>query len=443
MIEKLNSNEKLQKALPWVTDLLVILFMLLITVGSYVKIKTGVIIVYLLICIFLAVLQFRKLLSDFIHSPMMICWVIYCLAGLLSTIFIEHERDMYIVETQISFTFILFTLTRYMDYKKFFPMFRIMVGILVLIGLFQQISGIDIFRFLKVGTPFPSEDIWTHAIISLFEYRHYFGCYLLLAFFSLFFFPEKKLIINLIYGALYLLAIVLTYTRCIWGAFALGVLGLLIYGIAELIRKRKEDSKKIRILPVHIISSAAVLLVAVFLIIIFRKNVQEVIRLIRIRMITGVDPSNGSVSNRLFTIQNGTAYVLSTWQKNIWIGMGNGSALKWLATAEGAVFREAIDCQYVHTFMETGIVGLGSLIAMIVYSIIYFLRSRDQKIVLFSLTFLMIAASFFFYEVIVVSSSVYALWSFVLMSLCSGHVLKDELAERNYRKVQRRKEKNA
>jgi len=31
----------------------------------------------------------------------------------------------------------------------------------------------------------------------------------------------------------------------------------------------------------------------------------------------------------------------------------------------------------------------------------------------------------------------------VLMSLCSGHVLKDELAERNYRKVQRRKEKNA
>ena len=431
MLEKLNGNEQLRKRIPLLTEILMILFMLLVTLGSYIKIKFVVIIIYLTISVFLALPILKRCVSDFFRSPMMICWLIYSLAGLLSTLFIEHEYDLYIFETQLSFTFILFILTRYMNMERFLKMFRVMMTVLVGIALFQEITGIYVFRFLKEGTPFPYVDVFAHGITSFFEYRHYFGCYLLLAFFSLFFYPEERPLLNYSYGIVFILAIVLTYTRCIWIAFGVGLLGMGIYEIRVLIRRHRKGEKRGKFSLRTVIAVGAGVLLTALLIFIFREQVSMIIERIMKRLAAGLDPTNASVANRLFNVQKGTAYLLENWQKNLWIGMGNGSALKWLSTAEGAKFRDAIDCQYVQTFMETGIVGLGALIAMIVYCFNYFFKSRDKKVILFSLTFLMIALSFFFFEVIVVSSSVFVLWDFVLVVLCTGKEGRKELLERS------------
>ncbi len=407
---------------------MLILFMLLVTLGSYVKIKFVVIIVYLVITAFLSLMHPRKMASDFVHSPVMICWVIYCVVGFISTVFIEHETDLYIVQTQLSFTFILFVLTRYAEPGVFLRMFRLMMLVLSGAAFFQEITGIFLFRFLKEGTPFPYVDLWSLGISSLFEYRHYFGCYLLLAFFSVIYYPEKKMLYNLLYGAVFTVAIVLTYTRCIWIAFAAGIVAVVIRAVGDRIRQKGKREKKTfkPVLLIPILLSAALLVLLSF---VFRKNILSVFANIKLRLVSALDPTSDSVRNRLFSVQHGTAYLLSDWQRNIWIGMGYGSPLRWLQTAEGASFRDAIDCQYVQTFMETGLIGLGSLIAMTVYSVSYFFRAPDRKSILFSLGFLMMAMAYFFFEVIVVSSSVFALWSLIVAYLCTGREGRRLIAE--------------
>ena len=441
MLSKIRNHRIFQNNIEWVSDLLLILFMLLITLGSYIKIKYPVVIVYLVIAVFLAVLNLRRMAMDFIHSPLMICWLLYCVVGLLSTIFIEKESDMYIVYTQISFTFIVFVLTRYMDIRNVLRMFRLMMLILASVAFFQEISGIYVFKFLKEGTPFPYVDIWTRGITSLFEYRHYFGCYLLLAYFSIIYYPEKRRVLNWIYGAVFVLAIVLTYTRCIWIAFIAGTIAVLIRVLIDRYNAEEKKARKIQFRPIYLIPILGGAAAITLLIILFRAQIALVFSNIVSRITSAVDPQNESIRNRLFSIQHGTAYILSDWQHNIWIGMGNGSSLKWLQTAEGAVFRDAIDCQYVQTFMETGIIGLGSLIAMIVYCVNYFTRSPDRKTVLFSLCFLLMAIAYFFFEVIVVNSSVFALWMIVLMILCTGLEGKKSIAEETVRRHNNRRRK--
>ena len=422
-------DKRTERILSWVSAALILLFFLLVTVGSYVKIKTVLVIVYSVIALCLFPLAFKRTVSEFIKSPMMILWIIYAVIGCLSTVFIAKSRDLYILVSQISFTWILFVLTRFLNYEDFFRLFRPVIAVLVLLALFQEISGIYVFAFLKSGTPFAVAD-QTHGILSIFEYRHYFGCYILLALFSLIRYPEKQKWLTVSYGVLFLAAVILTYTRCIWLAFAAGVLLVLIKAIPLLKKKRamrREQGKEKCFKPtVRFWVILGVALVALVVLgIVFRERIVLVYKRV-IGRFTVLNPNQDSWYNRMFTIVNGPKYVFENWQKYLLIGAGSGSALEWLQNVEGARFRSAIDCQYVHTFIETGLLGLLTLLGMIGYSLVRFFRSKDRRIVLFSLEFVMIAVAFFFFEAVVVNSSVFALWTFVLVSLCGG---KQEKAE--------------
>ena len=397
---------------------LILLFFLLITVGAYVKIKTIVVIIYSAVCVIPFLLVFKKAVRELFTSPLMLMWLTYCLIGLLSTIFIEKEKDMYILISQATFTFILFTLTRYVKLEDFFKIYRIFVLVLVLIAFFQAATGILVFNFMKEGTQFIAEDR-THGILSIFEYRHYFGCYILLAFFSLFFYPAKHLWINLLYGAIFIVAAVMTYTRSIWIAFVFGMLLLVIFALVQLARKNKSggrDRKKIGkanwiVLGVFV---AALIVLAV----VFREKIAVIVARM-VRRVTILNPNESSWYNRIYTMVNGPKYMFEH-PYLLPIGGGYGSALKWLQQAEGAQFTGAVDCQYVTTFMETGILGLVTFLAMIVYALVRFFRSKEKSEQLFSLQYLMMAVAMVFFDVVVVNSSVYALWVFVLVSLCTG-----------------------
>ena len=397
---------------------LILLFFLLITVGSYVKIKTVVVIIYSLVSAVLFLLIFRRAVRELFTSPLMLLWLAYCLIGLVSTIFIEKEKDMYILISEASFTFVLFTLTRYVKYEDFFRLFRPFVLILVLIAFFQAATGILVFNFLKAGTQFIAEDK-THGILSIFEYRHYFGCYILLAFFSLFYYPAKQLWINLIYGAIFIVATVMTYTRSIWIAFIFGMLLLIVFALIQLVKKNKSGSRsRKKLSKANWIVLGVFLAALVVLAIIFRDRIAVIVER-TVKRITVLNPNQNSWYNRMFTIINGPKYMFQH-PYLLPVGGGAGSALKWLAEVEGARFRGAIDCQYVHTFMETGILGLLTFLAMVFYTLVRFFRSRDKAEQLFSLQYQMMALAMVFFEVVVVNSSVFALWVFVLVSLCMG-----------------------
>lgn len=414
VLAKLDQNGKFDRVTAWIADALILLFLLLITVGSYMKIKTAVVVVFFVLCLGLFALRFRRCVFDFIKSPILILWTVYCIGGLISTVFVERERDLYIFYSEATFTFILFVLTRYADCKGFFKLFRILMAVLVGCAFFEEWTGVRVFQFLKAGTLFDYEDVWTHGITSIFEYRHYFGCYLLLAFFSLFYFPEKNAWGNVLYGGWFLLAAVLTYTRSIWIAFAVGLIGLLIRFLKREAGRIRRGEKRPPVRKAVWIGAGIAFLIAISVSLFFKDRVLLVLSRV-IHRFAQITPQYVSVANRMFTIRHGTAFILEHWREYLFFGMGSGAALKWLQTAPGATFTGAIDCQYVHTFMETGLIGLLSLFGMIGYAVVRFFKSRDPRAVLLTLTFGLIAVSFFFFEVIVVNSSVYALWTLVLV----------------------------
>ena len=411
----------------WAASVLTILFFLLVTVGSYVKIKTVLVIVYSLIAAVLVLFALKQSIRDFLSSPLLYLWMAYCLVGLLSTVLFSKEKDFYILISEVSFTWILFVLTRFQESSRFFVLFRIFVALLVFAAIFQEITGIYVFAFLKEKTVFAVTDN-EHGILSIFEYRHYFGCFLLLAFFSLFWFPEKQKWLTAFYGGLFFVALVLTYTRSIWIAAMVGlILGLIRWvAVRHALGKGRDKSSWNKPGIRTWITLCAVAITLAILALIFREEIVLVIQRV-IGRFTVLNPNQGSWFNRMFTIVNGPKYVFENWQKYLFIGAGSGSALEWLKNAEGARFRSAIDCQYVHTFIENGLIGLLLLLGMIGYSLVRFFKSKDRKEVLFSLVFVMIAVSFFFYEVIVVNSSVYALWVFVLVSLCHSPKAKSSI----------------
>ena len=427
-MNRLSSDKRIQEILSWASAVLILVFFVLITVGSYVKIKTAVVIVYSVIALGFLPFAFQKTVSEFVKSPMMILWIVYAAVGFLSTVLIEKSKDFYILISQVSFTWILFILTRFVRYEDFFRLFRPFVAVLILFALFQEVTGIYVFAFLKEGTQFALAD-HTHGILSIFEYRHYFGCYILLALFSLLHYPEKQKWLTAVYAALFLAAVILTYTRSIWLAFGAGAILAMIRLIPKWRKKRKEDKdgKGFRPTVRFWIVFGGILAALIVLTVVFRERLALVWNRV-VGRFTVLNPNQDSWYNRMFTIINGPKYVFENWQKYLFIGAGSGSALEWLKNVEGARFRSAIDCQYVHTLIETGLIGLLSLLGMIGYSLVRFFRSKDRKIVLFSLEFVMIAVAFFFFEAVVVNSSVFALWVFVLVSLCDGGT-KDNTAE--------------
>lgn len=416
-MKRLAENERFQMIMSWIASVLVLAFFLLVTLGSYIKIKTVLVIVYMVVTSVLMLPILKKAVKEFVQSPLIWLWGMYCIVGLISTVFIARERDMYILISEISFTFILFVLTRYLRYEDFFTLFRIFVLVLVLTAFYQNVTGVLVFHSLKVGTQFIAEDI-THGILSIFEYRHYFGCYILLAFFSLFFFPERWLPVNLAYGVVFLLAIVMTYTRSIWIALIIGMLLMMILALIRLIHSNRAgtDIKKKKTSAAAWIGVGIIVIILIALGLRYRTAIRSAWLSIVFRF-TSLNPNESSWYNRFFTLINGPKYMF----EHPWllpVGGGAGSALKWLSEAEGARFRGAIDCQYVHTLMETGLSGLLVFLSMIVYSFVQFFRSKEKYSQLFSLTYLVIAVALFFFEAVVVNSSVYALWVFVLVSCC-------------------------
>ena len=228
----------------------------------------------------------------------------------------------------------------------------------------------------------------------------------------------------------------MTYTRSIWIAFVLGMLFMIILALVQMVKKNKSGShKKKKMSRANWIILAVFLAALIVFALIFREELTVIVRRM-IRRVTVLNPEESSWYNRVFTFINGPKYVFSH-PYLLPIGGGAGSALKWLEGAEGAQFTGAIDCQYVTTLMETGILGLVIFLSMIVYTLVRFFRSKEKPEQLFSLQYLMMAAAMVFFDVVVVNSSVYALWVFVLVSLCTGWPGKKLVKKRSREKEKR------
>ena len=409
-------NMKSQKPAAYASAVLILVFFLLVTIGSYIKIKTGVVISFTAISFVLFLLDYRRMGFSFFKSPMTYLWISYALVGVLSTVFVAGSRDLYILYSQVSFTIILFVLAGYTDGDSFFRCYRIFVLIFVIAAFYEIAAGKVLFAFLKKGTQFALVDDQAHGILSIFEYRHYFGCYLLLAFFSIFYFPEKKWLLNLLYGLLFFAAIIVTFTRSIWIALFVGFFLLLASWFLK--RKKHPASAKsfsIKKRKAFFVTLIVLILVLVSLGVAFRTQLQSITANVLQRLMD-INPANGSWFKRTFTLIHGPEYMFRN-PSLLPIGGGAGSALRWLETAEGAQFRGAIDCQYVHTFMETGIIGLAVFLGMLIYAFIRFFRSAHTFEKMMTLQYIAMAVAFFFFEVVVVNSSVFALWSFVLVGI--------------------------
>ena len=390
-----------------IVNIMLLLLLTFIALGAYWETNSITIFVFLIAAIILFISNPKLVMGALFRHKSAIYWSVLIIVSFISTVLMRGSFALSTVYIELSIFFIVFTFTRYWEPVSFFCLFRYFILILSIISLFGYIAGIDFFLFLKAGTGYSSIDLKVGGGIStVFEYRHYYGVYLIVAFFIQVMMPFKKFANNFVAVMCFVLNILLTYTRNTW--ITLCLCGL----IAVFHNYRGKIKKK------YIYRFLIVLLVVVILSGLFIEIAVPMIRNVLKRMADAFDTTNSDFGGaRGYSIIHGTLYILRRWLKYIWIGGGSGFAMSWLKANPYEWWTAAIDCQYVTTFMDVGLLGLIILIWILVYSIRNFgcIKSSIEKLICMSL--FSIGVSMFFFEVIGTCTSVFILWNICLCGL--------------------------
>jgi hypothetical protein len=378
-------------------------FIILISIGAYFQINNYIVAVFLLISGFLFIINGRLIMSNIKRNFRVKIWLIYTLLELSSSIF--HGRlfmdKAFFVD--LSFLIIALAMTSCIDRKDFCQNFvRVMIVFSILV-LITQLIQVDLFAGLKAGTMYSSIDSSTGGVSAIFEYRHYYGILLSCAFFMNAYYGKEKY--KFLIGCILISNIILTYTRSIWLAFALGVM---MYGWKE--RQKIKGRKLLLIMLIVLILFMSMLFFPEVIVSVIDKIIARYhdAKVVSTYLYGGV---------RGYAIICGTQYIFEHWKEYLFWGGGNGFAMTWLQENPYGTYKEwtaAIDVQYVSVLMNTGIIGLSFVVMLIVKEIrVYLLNERNSNF-LIAVLILIMSIAFGFFDVFGTCTSIYAFWIFIL-----------------------------
>lgn len=392
---------------------LLVIFPYVIALGAYSHTNTINIMIFLIIALIFfwvnpkKVLRFRK--DKLLLRP----WILLICVGLVSTLFFQQYDGLKMIYADVSFTVICYVLCSYIDPKKYFNYLRWSVLLLAALGLLVFLFDIDVFAFKNsLGMVYSSVDKSSGGGIStLFEFRHYYGLYLVAALFIQFRYPFKDLYSQLLALGLLGINIVLTYTRSVW----IVLIACALFWIAKNYTG-KLSSKAVKNAAFSLL---AIFVFALIAIVLYSDDIFAVISNIGIRMdvFDISDKYFGGV--RLYVLQDGFRYIFDN-RRYLILGGGGGFALQWLQQhpfGRWGEWSSSLDVQYVTTFMDYGIIGLFFLLLIVKKSITSFFRSKDNDNVLVSFIMIYFIFILLFYDVIGAVISAFPLWCVCLCLL--------------------------
>lgn len=351
---------------------LLLLFFLILPISIYKGFEIELTILFYFISIFS--FRFKGYTNHLLKNNLILIWEFYIIIQVISTFIFRGLSGWNTVFYSVLFFLIVFNFQSNWNQEFFLKSFR---NIFLILGMIS-ILGRNYFDILKIGTQYLNSG--NIGIDSLFEYRHYYGVYLIAYMLINLVYPFKNKILNIASWMILVLNLIMLETVNSW-------LAVTVVLIIYMAKNHRASYKQL------IIGFITIMLFCVFLLVFYRQISDIFIKNFnRIGLII----SNGFLTNqyssvRSYTIQNGSRYILSNWKKYIWIGGGNGFALEWLRNNPynplgWESWTKAIDNQYITTFMDSGLLGLGAICALFFKSINQIKIQTNSKFMIFPLS---------------------------------------------------------
>jgi hypothetical protein len=354
-------------------------------------------------------------------------WLIYLGVGLFSTLIngrIFNDKSLYI---NLCFLFIALSISGYTSDKSFCKNFIYVLSFISILNIVSYIFHIDIFGFLKSGTPYLTDDERSEGLAAFFEYRHYYSVLLSCAFFmNLYYFVGRK---KKIIGLILLVSLYLTYTRSAWIAF-------MFAGIIFIYKEKKQFNNWSwinlkSILMIGIICTSLIVIQISFPTLSIPIIGKVLERIAEARFTTSTYMYGGV---RGYVWIEGIRNILINWKKYLLFGGGNGYALSWLSANPYGDYGEwtaAIDVQYITVFMDTGIAGLFCVLALVWNTLKKCLLGTVNRRFVFLLSMVIMFISFLFFDVFGTCTSIFAFWNFIMCLYSKEHLVRLRVPEKS------------
>lgn len=404
-----------------ICSILLATFIIAPDIGAIYRLNNEVTIMYALMAtiLFLLGLKLRKINIKF--NKVLMLMVVYIVGSSISTyMFIDKNQGFLGILCSIAYLYIAFVLSSLCDRTLFIKYVQKLMILLAYISLVSKVIGMDFFGIIKKGSIFTSIDPITGGISAIFEFRHYYGVFLMVTLISLILMPLRKKLTNTINISVIVINIILTYTRNIW--IATGIVLILLFF----------KYYRFKITETGVLLGTLSLALCVVCFIIFRNQIDSILGAIsaRIDEITNAKNTYGGIGGvRGYTFTYGTKFILENLREYLLLGGGQGFAIMWLAANPYGQWKEwtsAIDVQYVSTFMNSGLVGIVCLFWIILIAIKMYIKQSDAKRTIFSLSIIGISISIIFFDIIGIPNSVFALWNVCLCFLDKDYVVKEK-----------------
>lgn len=389
-------------------------FIAMIAIGAIFQINTYVVLAYILIVMPLLLSKYKLILENIKTNVLVKIWLLYILIGFMTTFYHGQLFKTNAIFVDLSFALIALALAASTDRIFFYRNFVRFMYILSIVVLVTQIIHVDVFGMLKAGSAYSSIDISSGGGVSaIFEYRHYYGIMLAGAFFmNLYYGKESRKFLT---ACLFILNIIISYTRSAWIAFA--------FGLAIYLWKEKKSKIKSKILLYVIMILWSIFLIGLLLPELWLPIAKNIVdRFVNAKITTSTYLYGGV---RGYVVTCGVQYILNNWKKYLFFGGGSGFALMWLRENPYGLYKEwtaAIDVQYITVLMDRGIIGLALILGLVISQIRVCVSQKNNKDYLTALIVLVMCVSFCFFDVFDTCTSVFAFWMFILCLQGNGDI---------------------
>lgn len=402
---KLNSKRRYSSKT--ISANLLCLYSVFIALGVYFRINAIVMGIYFIITMAYFIRRPGKYIGKVIKGNNTIAsiWLLLMISRLISVVINFRVSAIESVFIDFAHFFIMLVLISTCDECIYFKNQRNLCIILMVATLIDYALSLGVFTIIKSRAGKDAIDS-VGGISGIYEYRHYFGLYLIFCFIILKYFPFGKVWQNTLSKMLLVLSIILTFTRNIWIAFTCI---LLFDGLKNIYKKQTKIKQK----------SVKIILISLFILfIIFIANYRKFLPIIqnvldRLNM-NYFKLSKGGV--RGYTLRGGIKLFLNKWDGLFFFGGGHGYAKDWLrANPYGySKWDKAIDIQYITSLLDNGIVGLALLALALAKGIKGYFSRKHFKTIQCEMIFVF-AISLCFFDVIGTNASAYILLDLIMM----------------------------
>lgn len=386
-------------------DISIFMFPILVAISNYFGKEQLIILLYTLISSILFLFKPIEICEYYLKSKIPFLFILCTLSLGVSTLIFSRFNSIGNYLSQCALLFDVLTLVYFGDVKNVLRILSSLSIILSYISLVGYILNIDIFGFIKANSNYLSIDSSIGGGIStIFEFRHYYAVFLILAILYTLYFHRD----NIISISVLIINLLLTYTRNSWI-----VCIFCIFLLAWRGRKNKIQIKKN-----WFILMILMILTAVIFCFVFQKSLLQIFNNItsRLHLIFENETTDDILGARGYSLQFGIGYIIQ--HPIYWIlGGGNQFAMQWLKSNPYYYWTSAIDNQFVTTFMNQGFIGICLFFKIIIEVWKVFKQHSSKMVQMISLSTISLFMSMMFFEVIGIYKSIFILFLLLICSL--------------------------